>query len=340
MNNAGSFQLGNIVNSPVTHSILVFLGVIVGLSAWAADGAMLDEQMTALEQARDWEGMQARMVQASADELASEDGRLWRVTMAMMAEEIDQAEALLAEGLEQFPNSSRLVLLESGLMLRGFNDVGAVGAMRLARRIRRGLERAVELDPDSATARAGLIQYYLNAPRVAGGGASRAEAHFDALKSTSLPDYYALRATQSAVDGDWDDAVSWMTHAFNEDPGDARAVSLGNTLLAAGRYDEARERFAAVVAESPSHGGAWYQMGRLSVLAEDWLDEGRAAFETFLSLPRWPNDPSLAAAWWRLGQIELLADSPALARAAFEQSLLLDPEFSPAEQALAELEDG
>ncbi|MGY6587996.1 MAG: tetratricopeptide repeat protein [Wenzhouxiangella sp.] len=300
---------------------------------------MLDERMTELEQARDWEGMQARMAQANADELASEDGWFWRVTMAMMADEFDQGEALLTEGLDAFPDSSRLVLLESGLMLRGFSDVGAVGAMRQARRIRRGLERAVELDPESVTARTGLIQYYLNAPRVAGGGASRAEPHLEALKVKSLPDYYAMRATQSAVDDAWDDAVSWMMHAFNEDPTDARAVSLGNTLLGAKRYDEARERFAAVVAESPRHGGAWYQLGRLSVLAEDWLDEGRAAFETFLSLPPWPNDPSPAAAWWRLGQIEMLADSPAMARAAFEQSLVMDPEFSLAEQALAELEE-
>ena len=338
MNNAGSFQLGNLVNQSAAKAILAILALVLGLSAWASPGTGLDEQMTELEQARDWEGMQARMAQASADELATEDGWLWRVTMAMMADEIDHGEALLADALEQFPNSSRLVLLESGLMLRGFNDVGAVGAMRLARRIRRGLERAVELDPESATARTGLIQYYLNAPRVAGGGAGRAEPHFDALKSMSLPDYYALRATQSAVDDDWDDAVSWMMHAFNEDPTDGRAVSLGSTLLAAGRYDEARERFAAVVAESPLHGGAWYQLGRLSVLAEAWLDEGRGAFETFLSLPRWPNDPSPAAAWWRLGQIEMLADAPALARAAFDQSLVLDPDFSPAEQALAELD--
>lgn len=316
----------------------LFLALLLPAAVIAADGKTLDEAMNALEYARDWEGMQGRMAKATPEELASEEGWLWQAQIALMLRDRAKAESLLAGAQQLFPDSGRLELLRTGVMLLGLNDVGAVGAVRLGRRLRQGLERAVALDPDSTAARIALIQYYLNAPRVVGGGVRRADEHIDHLKTISMAAYFEVLAQRAAIAGDWANAVTWMQQAFHEQPNELRALSLGTTLQMAQRFDEARAQFQALIEDNPGHGGGWYQLGRTSVLAERWLDEGRAAFEQFLALPHWPNDPSPAAAWWRIGQLEALDKSPEQARAAFEQALSLDPEFGPAQEALSEIQ--
>ena len=315
----------------------VLAACMFGAMSALATGSELDADMRALEQARALAAMQARIDRADADELASPDGWNWRAWLATANGDWEQAEALLDQGLALHPQSATLELQRTALMVRGFNDVGNIGALRLARRVRQGFERAVELDPDHVGARMGLIQYYLNAPRVAGGGEARANEHIERLKALSLPAYLDMRAAQAAAGGEYEQALQYLDQALALDDPAERRLSRGILLQMKGEHDQARADFLKIVEALPSHGAAWYQLGRTSVLAEDWIEDGLEAFHRYLNLPLWPGDPGHPAAWWRLGQLQLLGKDVDAARRSFERALDLDAAFEPAAAALAEL---
>lgn len=311
--------------------------MLLAVSGALAAGEKLDADMRALEQARDLAGMQARISEAEADELDSPEAWNWRAWLALAENGPDEAEALLEQGLKAFPDSAALELQQTALMVRGFNDVGNLGAMRLARRVRQGFERAVELGPDHVGARVALIMYYINAPRIAGGGEARAREHIDQLKQLSPAAYYDMQAIQASANGDREQALELVEQARAREDSAERRLNRGLILQALEDYPAARSSFRTIVEEYPTHGAAWYQLGRTSVLAEDWIDEGQEALQRFMALPTWPGDPSHAAAWWRLGQLHALAEDTDAALGAFERSLALDADFEPAANALADL---
>ncbi|MCC5864485.1 MAG: tetratricopeptide repeat protein [Wenzhouxiangella sp.] len=320
----------------MVRCFVLLVGLLAASGALAA-GEKLDAEMRALEQARDLAGLQARIDRAGADELDSPEGWNWRAWLATANGDWGQAEALLDQGLALHPESATLELQRTALMVRGFNDVGNLGAMRLARRVRQGFERAVELDPDHVGARMGLIQYYLNAPRVAGGGEARANEHIERLKAQSLPAYLDIRAAQATARGEHEQALQYLEQALTLDDLAERRLSRGILLQMKGEHDQARADFLKIVEALPSHGAAWYQLGRTSVLAQAWIEDGQEAFHRYLSLPLWPGDPGHPAAWWRLGQLQLLGEDVDAARHSFERALELDAAFEPAAVALAEL---
>ncbi len=312
---------------------LAWTGVFLSGFAAAAD-ADLDQQMSALQQARDLPAMRERMDQANEDELSSPAGWSWRIWLATADQEIEQAQVLAEEAVDQYPNNAELLLLRTSLRVSELDGAGAFASLRVARAIRRDLVQAVELEPDSVAARISLIQYYLNAPRVAGGGARRAESHLEALRELDSAAWLDMQAIQALIDEDIEASASLLEQALAKDASSARRTQYGYRMQQLERWDEAFEVFSSLVEEFPNDSASWYQLGRTAVLAKTDLERGRAAFERFLDLPAWPGEPSHAAAWWRLGDLYLLAENPDAARQAYERSLQEDETFAPAQQAL------
>ena len=304
-----------------------------------ADSAGLDRDMREFEQGRDLPAMQARIEQASDSELHAPEGYFWRVRVALLEGRSDRADELLEEGLAEHPESSRLVVQHSSLLSEGFDEVGVLGRVRLAREVRDGMNRAVELDPESMQARLGLALYYLNAPRLMGGGESRAEPHLDFVRERDPAQYFDLQATRAMGRGDMNEALDWLEQATEADPEQRPRFRHALTLIALNRYAEARTVLRRLTERFPNHAAAWYQLGRVSVLDEDELAEGLSAFQRYLDTAPWPTDPSPAAAWWRIGQLHELNGDLAQARSAFEQSLAKDREFTRAADALARLDE-
>lgn len=120
--------------------------------------------------------------------------------------------------------------------------------------------------------------------------------------------------------------VALPTAVGAQSPQDAarRKVQEGLSLLQAGQRDRAEALFQEVVRESPRHGTARFQLGRLALERGD-LEAARKHLKiATTSIPR-----RLYLAWSLLGRVQLLLHDAAGALRSFEQSLKAAPRFAP-----------
>ncbi|HEY0967662.1 MAG TPA: tetratricopeptide repeat protein [Opitutaceae bacterium] len=174
-------------------------------------------------------------------------------------------------------------------------------ALGLAKKGRIAMEKAVEIEPANVLYRQALIEFYSQAPAIAGGGMAKAYAQTNILRAH-----------------------------------DARAATLGLAGLKARekKYAEAIALAEEMIKAAPDDYQALYLVGRLSAESGVSLDRGIAALRNCLNLTPPPRTVSHAAVNYRLGQALLKQGDPAAARAAYEAALKIDPTYAAAKTAL------
>ncbi len=216
---------------------------------------------------------------------------------------------------------------------------GIFQQLGLARKCRSALEKAVALAPDNLEYRHGLIEYYEQAPAIAGGGLDKALAQ---AAEIAKRDPYAGALTTGAIHArakHWADAETSFRAAL-ELRADATEplAALGLLFADQARYPEAFAAFDGILAREPDHFAALYQLGRVAALSGQRLGDGEAALRRYLAQPAHPADqPSNAHAQFRLGDILARRGDNAGARAAYAAALQLDPGLKPAAEALKKL---
>lgn len=182
---------------------------------------------------------------------------------------------------------------------------GMFSKMSLGKKSIAAYEKAVELDPENLSARSSLASIYLMAPAVMGGGSDKAYAQAAEIKKR-----------------------------------DANRGRVAYAILYVGekKYPEAFAETEEVLKAMPDHYAALFQFGRAAALSGTRLDEGIAALKKCLALSPTSGAPGHDAAHWRLGVIwEKKGDTPA-ARATYQASLKINPQFQQAIDALKKLE--
>ena len=114
-------------------------------------------------------------------------------------------------------------------------------------------------------------------------------------------------------------------------------VSINWDTTVAGRL-EVFEQLRRIVEIEAANLGALYHIGKIGALTGQELDVAQASLEEYLQHPPRENGTSHAGAHWRLGMIHEHRGDYDGARAAYEESLRLDPEFAAAKAALEKLE--
>ena len=99
------------------------------------------------------------------------------------------------------------------------------------------------------------------------------------------------------------------------------------------------ERLVRMIDIDPTDLLARYQIGKIGALTGRELDVAQASLEEYLRHDPPENGPSHAAAHWRLGMIHEHRGDFDLARAGYEESLRLDPDFEQASTALDKLKE-
>jgi tetratricopeptide (TPR) repeat protein len=204
-------------------------------------------------------------------------------------------------------------------------------AMGRAKKARKAIEAALEIDPDNLDARDWLMNYYLYAPGFAGGDKDKARAMADDIAGIdSVAGYIGWAAIYEFDDEDIEaaetaylnalalepeDAEVYFAYAYfcarNGEPGKAEATAaelLGKEWIddetrgrvhrdLAGMYrgDEEWEKAIAeyekAVEADPTEMYSMYQLGTTYILAETNLDEAERIFKMYMKQPRLKG-------WW------------------------------------------
>lgn len=212
---------------------------------------------------------------------------------------------LLEPMLKRHPEDARVLGTYAGqCLLRAGELGGGFRALRLARRGAEFMERAVALSPEEIAYREGLVDFYRQAPAIAGGGLDKARQHAEAIARLDPVRGAAWQASILVQEGRLADALAACDRALAARPDDYVALfTLGRTVSESGMR----------------------------------LDDGEAALRRCLEKNPGPSEPSHAGVWYRLGRIAEHRGEIAAARAAHERSLALEPNFKGPAEALRRL---
>ncbi|MEP6768595.1 MAG: tetratricopeptide repeat protein [Acidobacteriota bacterium] len=209
---------------------------------------------------------------------------------------------------------------------------------KLAGKIKRAFERAVELDPDNMDARIGLVEFYLQAPSFMGGSFEKARQQTDELRRRDPLHGYLAKARLEEHRKRRDLAEAQYEAAMRDFPGRPEPY-YWRERGAIGRKDwpSALEAMDRLLRQRPEDAEPLYEIGRIAALSGRDLDRGEASLRHYLEHAPRGDEPSLAEAHMRMAEIEERRGTRAAARSEYAAALELDPGIAGARQALAKL---
>ena len=188
---------------------------------------------------------------------------------------------------------------------------GMFKAMSLAGRIRESFEKAVALQPDAFNNRVGLMQFYMAAPGIAGGGIDKARELARSTEAKQPEQARCLRAMVAISEDKFDEAekLLWAVQPGNDNAlRSAVYANLGQIAvqrLSNKQPTQAQALFERLVQADPSRAFAVYGLGR--VKTESGAPQESLRFYTQARTLRGhatlPIDYREALAWLQLGDL-------------------------------------
>ncbi|MDQ6892384.1 MAG: tetratricopeptide repeat protein [Acidobacteriota bacterium] len=209
---------------------------------------------------------------------------------------------------------------------------------RLAGRIRRAFERALELDPDNADARIGLLEFYLQAPSFMGGSFEKARALTDDLRRRDPFRAHLAKARLEEHRKRRDLADAEYEAAIREFPGRPEPyLWIERSAVDRKDWSTAVESIERLLRARPDDPVALYEIGRIAALSGRDLERGEASLKRYLEHSPRGDEPSRADTHFRLAEIGQRRGDRDGARREYRTALELDPGAAAARQALAKL---
>jgi tetratricopeptide (TPR) repeat protein len=209
-------------------------------------------------------------------------------------------------------------------------------AMSWARRVVKEFETARNLAPENIEARFDLLDYYLNAPGIVGGGSEKAEAEAQAIAKLNPPKRYLARATIHIKNKKWDLARKELTQAVAENPQSvSSSKDLADFLLDRQDFEGALYYAQkALLLDAKSKRSRLIAAAAKIRLKSD-LEEVAETLHTFLAGTLGEEDPGFEEVYYWLGEYFLTKGEKARAQEAFKSALAFDPEYSRAKDGLS-----
>ena len=288
--------------------------------------------------------------------------------------DFDGAMPLAEKLLALDPNDARYHLLVANICIQQAQKAGMFKGMSLAHRFRDEASKAASLDPKNVDARESLMEFYFEAPGMAGGDKKKALdlageiGRIDAVRGllaqanlagkeknaakqnevyqkalTAAPhDARVLREAAGFYISDsqkkYELAEKYALEALQIDDDRADTYAVLAVIYATG---ERWKDLDAIVTRSqkaiPDDFGAQYQAAK--VLASSGKDLPRAEryFRKYLTMEPEAGEPPWAGAHWRLGQVLEKQGRKPEAIAEIEEALRLQPDLKPAKDDLNRL---
>jgi tetratricopeptide (TPR) repeat protein len=281
-------------------SIQALLGtVLVAAAPLLAAQPVKDAQWSAALKARHFAEVQRSAMQRIAAKPDDLDAHAALIRAALAANDTAQRSAALMQMdacLQRLPDVAVCHYGIGALLGAQALEEGMVKAALNAGRIRDAFIKAVELDPILYAAHSGLVQFYLVAPGLIGGGVSKA-AETARAASSRLPEHAKVLQAQVAVQrkdlAEAERLLATVAVGGDEELGDDLAgawAQVGIAHVSEQQPAKARPVFERVIKERPQYAIGHYGLARVHSDTGAWdtaiaLLERSAALEGADRLP-------------------------------------------------------
>ena len=208
----------------------------------------------------------------------------------------------------------------------------------LAGKVKNAFDKSVELDRKNIDARFALVEFYLQAPGIAGGSVEKAREQ--AAEIGKLDGLRGHRAVGRIAEYEkkFDSAVATYARAEKEFPGKREPFFWTTNLYSRQKeYGKASDVMERLLQSQPGELLAAFQIGNLASQSGERLDRGEECLKLYLAREPKKTEPSLATTHLVLGRVYEKKGSKDLARREYEAALKIDPELKDAREALKKL---
>ncbi len=263
------------------------------------------------------------------------------MTKAWSAGNLDAALKAADKVLAAEPQNVAYLNAIGGLYCEQAQKASLLTRMSWAGKCRGTWERAIVIDPKHIDIRFNLIQYYAQAPGIAGGGIGKAKDQANAIAALDPVRGEIAWGNIARTEKQLGEAERHFRNAADRDATGTRGpAALASFYASQKRWRDARTVFETRLDKDPSDSFAAFQLGRLRQLEGVDLQAALVLFDRYLARPAPPTGPTHADAWFRKGEVLLKLGKKADAVSAFESALKLAPDHRGAAVALTRAKSG
>jgi tetratricopeptide (TPR) repeat protein len=219
---------------------------------------------------------------------------------------------------------------------------GWFSAMGLAKKSRKELEKAVELDGNNSAARTDLAEFYMEAPGIVGGGKDKALAQADALNASDAASGHWVKGRLAEKNGQLDVAEQEYKTAISVSKTPARDWL--NLASFYGHHNRMPEKQATIqkAVEVDRAGGSKKSKilfeAAISLFHSGDLNGAVELARRYVAAPQKTEDAPAFQAHYLLAQILEKQGKPAAALDEYRATLALAQQYQPAQEAARRLQ--
>jgi len=204
-----------------------------------------------------------------------------------------------------------------------------------ARKLRTEFETAVNLAPDNLDAQFDLLEFYLEAPGLIGGGRDKAEEQVKEIFRINPRLGYTAQARVYEDMKKYGLARAELERAVREFPQQPEVyVDLAEFQLKRGEHGSAESNARTALKMHKDLAAAKLILASALIMQRKNLAEAEGILKAVLSGPLRDGEPSFADVYYWLGEASVAQGNRASARQAFETALRFNPEHERAKAAL------
>ncbi len=200
--------------------------------------------------------------------------------------------------------------------------------------VRNNFERAVQLDPKNVEARADLMEFYLSAPGVFGGGLDKARAQAEAIRQLNPAEGHWAAARIAEKQKDYPHAEQELLAALAANPKPGRYRELGHFYRRRGRWEDMEAAYRKA-GDPPAR----YDLAHAYLEHGMKPEEAARLLESFLAAPPPPlgEEPTHAEGHLLLGEAYARLGRKQEAESQFQAALQESPTLKAAREELEKL---
>jgi tetratricopeptide (TPR) repeat protein len=210
-------------------------------------------------------------------------------------------------------------------------------AMGKAHRVIKEFEAASKLAPANLDIRFDMLEFYLQAPSLVGGGDDKAKAEVLTIAKLDPKHGPIARAIRFKNDKKYDLAKKELIQATVDFPDyPAAYADLADFLLDQRDFDGAlKNSQKALALKESKHAKLILTAARIRLSSD--MDEAERLLKELASGPLSDNDPSFEQVYYWLGEYYLVKGDKGKARQSLQSALSFDPDYEPAKKTMSKL---